>query len=75
MKNELMKQYEELKRESFILMGMSLAGSDIDLLDPNMLKALELIKKCIDFSDLVFAKQIEMMEKVDKIYECVVTKN
>ena len=72
--NDLMSEYYELKTEVSILMGAAMGAADADLSDPMALKTLTTAKKLMDFSDKMFKAQIDMMKKIDKIYEKLTTK-
>ena len=72
--NDLMSEYYELKTEVSILMGAAMGAADADLSDPMALKTLTTVKKLMDFSDKMFEAQIDMMKKIDKIYEKLTTK-
>mgnify|MGYP000040689815 CR=1 FL=1 len=71
---DLMSEYYELKTEVSILMGAAMGAADADLSDPMALKTLTTVKKLMDFSDKMFEAQIDMMKKIDKIYEKLTTK-
>lgn len=69
MNNELIREYEDLKKEAITAMFMALANSGADMSDPQVIKGIDMLYKCLEFSDHIFRKQIDMMDKIDKIYK------
>lgn len=69
MNNELIREYDGLKKEAISAMLLALANSGADMSEPQVIKGIDMLCKCLEFSDRVFRKQIDMMDKIDKIYK------